>query len=120
DGLASHDMVAQFHADFGAQRQINVRAGAELDEANPIPARDRLALLHKRHDPAGNYPRDQAHPDLLPRGVARFKTNQDILIVRGRFSFERIEELTETVLEETNLPAYRGVLHMHVEHRQKY
>ena len=74
----------RLHFDFGAQRQINVHARAELDQADAFAALNGVILGNPRHDAARNQSGNQAHADFFAARLDGIDADQDIFIELGR------------------------------------
>src|ERR1039458_2278367 len=91
--FSANHPVAKLHFDFGAQRQINIHARAELDEADAVAALDGVVL----GDPRDDAPRDEGavkgKADFLAGWLADIKADEHVFIEFRAVSFHRVQIL---------------------------
>src|SRR6266446_1970348 len=88
NGLTANHMIAKLHLDFCVHRQVHLGPRAELNQADAVAARDSIAGLDVRDNPAGEHAGDQAHAYFPSRRVAGFEAEKDIFVVSGGFRLE--------------------------------
>ena len=118
--FAANHPVAEIDADFRAQRQINVHARAELNEADAVAALDRVVLGDPRHDAARNQPGDEPDADFLAGRLAGVEADEHVFVELRAVGFHRVQILAGRVLEKRDAARHRRVLNVNVEHGKKY
>src|SRR5205085_11946541 len=106
--------VADLYFDVRRVRQVIIDAGAELNQADAIAAREVIGDLDERDDAAGNDTSDEFHADFFVLRVGGLDADVDVFVARGTFSLHGVEELPLRFFQVNHLAADWRVLHMHI------
>ena len=119
DRFATDDPVARFDRDLRVPREVHVRAGAKLDEGDPLPFQHGSPHFNPRNNPTSNEPRDEPDTDLPDRRIRGFEPQQHVFVMERTVRFEGIQVLAGRVLTKTDLAVHRRLLDMHIENGQE-
>src|ERR1051325_5555069 len=115
DGFAALYAVAEFDLNFGVERQVEIAARTELDEADAVAALHGIAFADEGHDAARDEAGDEAQADFLARLLGGGEAEQDILVVFGAVGLGGAEEFAGLMFEMRDGRADGGVLHVNID-----
>ncbi len=110
------DSISWFHLDVAIAIENHIHTRSELDQANALPARNRVAHLEVEHNAA----RDQARNLFEDHGAAfAFHSHNVLLIFISRVRCHCVEKLPPLVAYIANHSSNRRAIHVHIENAEK-
>src|SRR5438045_2716909 len=107
-------MLSDLNLDFRVYWQIEISAGAELNEADSVALHDFVSLLNEGNNPAGDDTRDQSQADSRRRRIGCFKTKERVLVAIDALGPNGVHELNGCVLVQRNLACDWRVLDVNI------
>src|SRR5439155_4100460 len=114
DGFAHFYMIAKFGVDLYGERQVQIAAGAILDEADVLAAVDGFALVDPNDDSAGNQARNEPYSELLVGVIRRFNAHENVLVMGAAVGLGSAQEFAQSMLAERDYACDWRPLHVHV------